>query len=220
MVGAVPAFHPNPIVMKKQISLALAAAGLIVISSGFMFKDVVKGIFSDKNEVVAVPSDHAAPTKSLYDFTVTSLDGKPVALSSYKGKKVVILNTASKCGFTPQYADWEKFYENHKDKIVVLGFPSGNFAGQELGTNAEIASFCQKNYGVSFPMFEKVDVVKNEGQAPLYKWLTTKEMNGWNDKVPTWNFCKYVVNEKGELTHFFASKVKPEDDEFKKAVGL
>lgn len=206
--------------MKKQVSLALAAAGLIVISSGFMFKDVVKGIFSDKSEVAAAPINHAAPTKGLYDFTVTSLDGKPVALSSYKGKKVVILNTASKCGFTPQYADWEKFYENHKDKIVVLGFPSGNFAGQELGTNEEIASFCQKNYGVSFPMFEKVDVVKNEGQAPLYKWLTTKEMNGWNDKVPTWNFCKYVVNEKGELTHFFASKVKPEDDEFKKAVGL
>ncbi len=206
--------------MKKQVSLALAAAGLIVISSGFMFKDVVKGIFSDKSEVAAAPATYAAPTKSLYDFTVTSLDGKPVALSSYKGKKVVILNTASKCGFTPQYADWEKFYENHKDKIVVLGFPSGNFAGQELGTNEEIASFCKKNYGVSFPMFEKVDVVKNEGQAPLYKWLTTKEMNGWNDKVPTWNFCKYVVNEKGELTHFFASKVKPEDDEFKKAVGL
>lgn len=221
MVGAVPASHPIALVlMKKQVSLALAAAGLIVISSGFMFKDVVKGLFSDKNEIAAAPADHAAPTKSLYDFTVTSLDGKPVALSSYKGKKVVILNTASKCGFTPQYADWEKFYENHKDKIVVLGFPSGNFAGQELGTNAEIASFCQKNYGVSFPMFEKVDVLKNDGQAPLYKWLTTKEMNGWNDKVPTWNFCKYVVNEKGELTHFFASKVKPEDDEFKKAVGI
>ncbi len=206
--------------MKKQISLTLAAVALIVISSGFMFKDIVKGIFSDKNEVAAAPADYAAPSKTLYDFTVTSLDGKPVALSSYKGKKVVILNTASKCGFTPQYADWEKFYEAHKDKIVVLGFPSGNFAGQELGTNAEIASFCQKNYGVSFPMFEKVDVVKNDGQAPIYKWLTTKELNGWNDKVPTWNFCKYVINEKGELTHFFASKVKPEDDEFKKAVGI
>ncbi|QJD77361.1 glutathione peroxidase [Spirosoma rhododendri] len=206
--------------MKKQVSLTLAAVALIVISSGFMFKDVVKGLFSDKNEVATAPADHAAPAKTLYDFTVTSLSGKPVALSSYKGKKVVILNTASKCGFTPQYADWEKFYETHKDKIVVLGFPSGNFAGQELGSNAEIASFCQKNYGVSFPMFEKVDVLKNDGQAPLYKWLTSKDLNGWNDKVPTWNFCKYVVNEKGELTHFFASKVKPEDAEFKKAVGL
>ncbi|QJW88467.1 glutathione peroxidase [Spirosoma taeanense] len=205
--------------MKKHVPLILTAAGLIVISSGFMFKDIVKGIFSNKNEVAIAPVGHAAPTKSLYDFTVKTLDGKSVALSGFKGKKVVVLNTASKCGFTPQYADWEKFYKEHGEKIVVLGFPSGNFANQELDSNEEIASFCQKNYGVSFPMFEKVDV-KGDGQAPLYKWLTTKELNGWNDKVPTWNFCKYVVNEKGELTHFFGSKVKPDDEEFKKAVGI
>lgn len=203
----------------KRISFALSALTLVLISSGFMFKDIVKGLFSDKNEVATAPANHAAPTKSLYDFTVKSLDGKSVALSGFKGKKVVVLNTASKCGFTPQYADWEKFYKEHGDKVVVLGFPSGNFANQELGTNEEIASFCQKNYGVSFPMFEKVDV-KGDNKSPLYKWLTTKELNGWNDKEPTWNFCKYVINEKGELTNFFASKVKPDDAEFRKAVGL
>jgi glutathione peroxidase len=203
----------------KRISFALSALALVFISSGFMFKDIVKGIFSDKNETLAAPVTHAAPTKSLYDFTVKSLDGKPVALSGFKGKKVVILNTASKCGFTPQYADWEQFYKQHGDKVVVLGFPSGSFANQELGSSEEIAQFCQKNYGVSFPMFEKVDV-KGDSKSPLYKWLTTKELNGWNDKEPTWNFCKYVINEKGELTNFFASKVKPDDAEFKKAISL
>lgn len=160
-----------------------------------------------------------APAKSLYDFTVKSIEGKPVALSQYKGKKVVILNVASKCGFTPQYADWEKFYKEHKDKVVVLGFPANNFKEQEPGSNEEIASFCQKNYGVTFPMFEKVDVLGDK-QAPLYAWLSNPALNGWNDKVPSWNFCKYVVNEQGQLTHFFPSKVKPDDAEFRKAIGI
>ena len=206
--------------MKKTTLLTLTAFGLVIIMSGFMFKSIVKGIFANKSEAVSAPATGVAPTKSLYDFTVKSLDGKPVSLSGFKGKKVVILNVASKCGFTPQYADWEKFYKQHGDKIVVLGFPANNFGSQEPGSSDEIATFCQKNYGVTFPMFEKVDVLAGANQSPLYKWLTDKSLNGWNDKVPTWNFCKYVINEKGELTHFFASKVKPEDDEFKKAVNL
>ncbi|GAB3490973.1 glutathione peroxidase [Spirosoma knui] len=205
--------------MKNRILLTLTALGVFILASGFMFKNIVKGIFSDKSEIAVAPAEIDAPTKSLYDFTVKSIDGKPVSLSGFKGKKVVILNVASKCGFTPQYADWEKFYKQHGDKIVVLGFPANNFASQEPGSNEEIASFCQKNYGVSFPMFEKVSVAGND-QSPLYQWLTTKSMNGWNDKAPTWNFCKYVINEKGELTHFFASKIKPDDEEFKKAVGI
>ncbi len=156
--------------------------------------------------------------KNLYDFTVKSLDGKNVDLSIYKGKKVIVLNTASKCGFTPQYADWETFYKANKDKVVVLGFPSNEFGGQEPGSDQEISSFCQKNYGVTFPMFSKV-VVKGEGKCDLYKWLTTKELNGWNEKEPSWNFCKYLINEKGELTHFFASKIKPTDKEFLEALA-
>ena len=206
--------------MKKNLIFSLAALALAVTLTSFMsLPSLVKGLFADKNEIAVAPANAAAPTKSLYDFTVNSLDGKPVALSGFKGKKVVILNVASKCGFTPQYADWEKFYKEHGDKIVVLGFPANNFGSQEPGSSEEIATFCQKNYGVTFPMFEKVSVTGDD-QAPLYKWLTTKSMNGWNEKAPTWNFCKYVINEKGELTHFFASKVKPEDDEFKKAVGI
>ena len=206
--------------MKKPLIFTLIAVTLVVALTSFMsLSTIVNGIFSDKKAAAAAPANVAAPTKSLYDFTVKSIDGKPVALSAYKGKKIVILNTASKCGYTPQYADWEKFYKAHGDKIVVLGFPANNFMGQEPGTNEEVATFCQKNYGVTFPMFEKVDVV-GAGQSPLYKWLTTKSMNGWNDKAPTWNFCKYVVDEQGKLTNFFASGVKPDDAEFKKAVNL
>ncbi|MBC7407721.1 MAG: glutathione peroxidase [Arcicella sp.] len=156
-------------------------------------------------------------SKNLHEFKMKSLDGKNVDLSIYKGKKVVILNTASKCGFTPQYGDWEKFYEANKGKVVVLGFPANEFNGQEPGSDAEISTFCQKNYGVTFPMFSKV-VVKGEGKCDLYKFLTTKSLNGWNDKEPSWNFCKYVVNEKGELTHFFASGVKPDSKEFMEAI--
>ncbi|MEA5428173.1 glutathione peroxidase [Arcicella lustrica] len=173
-----------------------------------------------QNDIAVRPETMEAPAKQgLYDFKVKSLDGKNVDLSIYKGKKVIILNTASKCGFTPQYADWEKFYLANKDKVVVLGFPANEFGGQEPGSDEEISTFCKKNYGVSFPMFSKV-VVKGEGKCPLYQWLTTKSLNGWNDKEPSWNFCKYVINEKGELTHFFASKVKPDSPEFLEAIKL
>ncbi|MFT4031690.1 MAG: glutathione peroxidase [Siphonobacter sp.] len=182
-----------------------------------MLGTLLTGLFADKNEAVSRPATTPPVKQTLYDFKMKSLDGKEVDLSTYKGKKVIILNTASKCGFTPQYADWEKFYETHKDKVVVLGFPSNDFGGQEPGSEQEIGAFCQKNYGVTFPMFSKV-VTKGENQSPLYKWLSTPDLNGWNDKVPTWNFCKYVVNEKGELTHFFASKVKPDNEEFLAAI--
>jgi glutathione peroxidase len=152
-----------------------------------------------------------------FDFKVKSIDGEDVSLAQFKGKKIVILNTASACGYTPQYADWENFYKENKEKIVVLGFPCNQFMGQESGDNATIKSFCQKNYGVSFPMFEKIDV-KGDKKAPLYAWLTDKAQNGWNEQEPSWNFCKYLINEKGELVSFFASKVKPENEEFQAAL--
>ncbi len=205
--------------MKRTTLTILAAAAVVVTLSGFMFQSLVKGIFANKSEMAKAPANAAPAAGSLYDFNVKSLDGKPVALKQFAGKKVIILNTASKCGFTPQYADWERFYKANKDKVVVLGFPANNFGGQEPGSSSEIGEFCQKNFGVSFPMMEKVSVLGDD-QAPLYKWLTTKSMNGWNDKAPTWNFCKYVVDEKGKLTHFFASNVKPDNAEFKQAVGL
>ncbi|MCU0347345.1 MAG: glutathione peroxidase [Saprospiraceae bacterium] len=159
-------------------------------------------------------------TTSIYDFKMPELEsGEMIDFSQYKGKKIVLLNVASKCGYTPQYADWEAFYKAHGDKVVVLGFPANNFMGQEPGSNEDIASFCSKNYGVSFPMFQKISV-KGDDIHPLYKWLSDKNQNGWNSDAPSWNFCKYVVNENGELMGFFPSVVKPDDAEFKKAVGI
>ncbi|MEI6410856.1 MAG: glutathione peroxidase [Bacteroidota bacterium] len=159
------------------------------------------------------------PTVSFFSFTVNGLDGKPVSLEQYKGKKIIVLNVASECGYTPQYADWEKYYEAHKDKVVVLGFPCNDFGGQEPGSAAQITTFCTKNYGVTFPMFEKV-AVKGADTAPIYKWLTDPALNGWNSQAPSWNFCKYLIDEQGKLVNFFASGVKPESADFVKAIGL
>lgn len=141
---------------------------------------------------------------SVYDFTKNSIDGQPIDFSRYKGKNLLIVNVASKCGFTPQYADLEKLHELYGDKVVVLGFPANNFGGQEPGSNEEIAEFCQKNFGVKFQMFEKISVKGND-QDPLYAWL--KEQTG---KEPTWNFCKYLVKADGTVK-FFDSKVNPLD---------
>ena len=156
-------------------------------------------------------------TTSFYQLSAISLDGAPVSMEQFKGKKIVVLNVASKCGYTPQYADWEAFYEKNKEKVVVLGFPCNQFMGQEPGNAEQIAEFCQKNYGVSFPMFEKVDV-KGADQSAVYKWLTDPAQNGWNSEAPSWNFCKYLINEKGELVSFFASKITPDNPEFQKAL--
>lgn len=141
---------------------------------------------------------------SVYDFKVNSLDGKRIDLAQYKGKTLLLVNTASKCGYTPQYTDLQKLHEQYGDKVVVLGFPANNFGSQEPGTNQEIGEFCEKNYGVTFQMFEKISV-KGEDQHPLYKFL--KEKTG---QEPTWNFCKYLVKPDGTIT-FFPSKVNPLD---------
>ena len=124
---------------------------------------------------------------------------------------------ASKCGYTPQYEDLQKLNEEYGDKITILGFPANNFGGQEPGTNEEIKKFCTGNYGVTFPMFEKISV-KGVDKHPLYRWLTDKSMNGWNDQEPTWNFCKYFIDENGELKHFFQSSVNPFDEEILKLI--
>jgi glutathione peroxidase len=151
--------------------------------------------------------------KSFYDFSLKALDGKEdVSLSRFKGKKVLLVNVASKCGFTPQYGDLQKFHEKYGDKVTVVGVPCNDFGGQEPGSSEDIASFCSKNYGVTFLMLEKVSVKKGSDQHPLYQWLTTKDENGWNEQAPTWNFCKYLISENGELLKFYASGVNPFDD--------
>jgi glutathione peroxidase len=156
-----------------------------------------------------LPMITAAP--SIYDFKINSLEGQEIDFSQYKGKTLLIVNVASKCGFTPQYADLQKLHDQMGDKVVVLGFPANNFKGQEPGTNLEIAEFCEKNYGVKFQMFEKISV-KGDDQHPLYQWL--KEKTG---QEPTWNFCKYLVKPDGTVK-FFPSKVGPMDKEILNAL--
>jgi glutathione peroxidase len=153
-----------------------------------------------------------AGSKTFFDFTAKSIDGKEIDLAKYRGKKVLIVNVASECGYTPQYKGLEALYSKYSDKLVVLGFPCNDFGKQEPGSNEEIKNFCTKNYGVTFPMFEKISV-KGENIHPLYHWLSTPDENGWNDKAPNWNFCKYLINEKGELIKYYSFAVEPLSDE-------
>lgn len=153
---------------------------------------------------------------SVYEFKVTGLDGGKIDLANYRGKKILIVNTASKCGYTPQYADLEKLYQTYKGKLVVIGFPANNFAQQEPGTNQEISEFCTKNYGVTFPMSEKVNVV-GDNIDPLFKYLTDEAKKlGVADPVIKWNFTKFLVDENGKLIAVFPSKVKPMDEQITK----
>jgi glutathione peroxidase len=152
---------------------------------------------------------------TLYDFKVPSLDGSTIDFSKYKGKKVLIVNTASECGYTPQYADLQKLYEAHKSNLVIVGFPANNFGGQEPGSNTEIKEFCKKNYGVTFPMAGKVSV-KGDDIHPIFKWLTTKTENGVMDAEIKWNFTKFLLDEKGKLIAVFPSKVNPNSEEITK----
>lgn len=154
---------------------------------------------------------------SVYEIPLHDIDGNKTTLAAYKGKKLLIVNVASECGYTHQYAQLQELYESHHDKLVVLGFPSNNFGGQESGSNKTIKHFCTENYHVTFPMFEKTDVI-GKSMNPLYHWLTTKEINGWNDKKPKWNFYKYLVNENGELINYFSETVSPLDEDILNAL--
>jgi glutathione peroxidase len=156
---------------------------------------------------------------SFYDFKMKDINGKEVDFSTFKGKKIMIVNVASKCGYTNQYAALQELYAAHGDDIVVLGFPANNFGGQEPGSNDEIKEFCSTEYGVTFPMFEKISV-KGFDKHPLYRWLSDPQLNGWNDKEPGWNFCKYLIDEKGELIKFLPSSVAPLDEEILEFVGV
>lgn len=145
---------------------------------------------------------------SIYSLSYISITGDTISMESYKGKKILIVNVASKCGFTPQYEELEKLSEQYKDKLTVVGFPANDFLGQEPGTNGQIAEFCRLTYGVTFPMAEKITVT-GDGKHPVYQWLTDTEKNGWNRQEPKWNFHKYLIDEKGELIAVFPSNVKP-----------
>jgi glutathione peroxidase len=169
---------------------------------------------TNENTVVAATSTELLneQTMSFYDFKFKNLDGQPFDFGSLKGKRVMIVNTASECGYTPQYKQLQELYSQMGgEKFTIIGFPANNFGGQEPGSNAEIASFCQKNYGVSFPMMEKISV-KGSDVDPLYQWLTSKSMNGVSDGKVKWNFHKFLVDENGKWAGEYGSSTSPLDE--------
>lgn len=178
------------------------------------FKSVLKlfGLASGLIFINAANQENSIRHSSSYDFKLKTIDGEEISLSKFKGKKLLLVNVASECGYTPQYKPLQELHEKYKDKLIVIGFPANNFGAQEPGNNDEIKNFCKKNYGVTFQMMEKISV-KGEDMHPLYKWLSSKAENGVCDNAPTWNFCKYLLDENGKIIKFFNSKVEPLSEE-------
>jgi glutathione peroxidase len=173
-----------------------------------------KGL-NDKN----LSGDKMTPAVSFYTLKDTAIDGTAFDFEKLKGKKVMLVNTASDCGYTGQYDDLQKLSEQYKDKLVVIGFPANDFKEQEKGTDEEIASFCKRNFGVSFPLMKKSSVIKGASQSKIFEWLTDSTKNGWNNQQPSWNFCKFIVDEHGRLTNFFGSTIEPLGEEVKAALN-
>jgi glutathione peroxidase len=150
------------------------------------------------------------PFKSIHEYKITGINGNEIDFARYRGKKMLLVNTASECGFTPQYAQLQTLHERYPHTLVVIGLPSNDFGAQEPGNEKEILRFCEANYGVTFPLTKKI-FVTGPGKHDVFQWLTNKELNGWNDREPNWNFCKYLVDEHGTLTDFFSHKMDPLD---------
>ncbi|BFG71440.1 glutathione peroxidase [Sediminibacterium sp. KACHI17] len=154
---------------------------------------------------------------SIHSFKVKSIEGGTIDFAKFKGKKILVVNTASKCGYTPQYEALQKVYDEYKDKLVIVGFPANNFGGQEPGSDGEIQQFCKARFGVKFPLASKVSV-KGEDMAPIYQWLTSKAKNGVLDADIKWNFNKFLLDENGKMIAYFPSKVTPDSEEILKYV--
>jgi glutathione peroxidase len=172
-------------------------------------KEGRKKILQNRNNV--------RPLRSFYSLSARLNNNTELNFDSLKGKKVLLVNTASNCGYTNQYEDLQKLFQTTNDKLIVIGFPANDFKEQEKGNDEEIAQFCKINFGVTFPLAKKSSV-KGENQNEIFKWLSDKNKNGWNNKQPSWNFSKYLVNEQGLLTHYFDPAISPLSEEVKKAI--
>ena len=168
---------------------------------------LIMGLFS----MFTKAQDVVEPVESIYDLSIKSIDGEDINLSAYKGKKLLLVNVASKCGFTKQYKDLQALHEKHGKDVVIIGFPCNQFGGQEPGSHEEIKAFCEKNYGVEFLITEKVDV-KGGDQHAIFSWLTSKAKNGQSDNSIKWNFHKFLVDEQGRLISMYGSMTNPLDD--------
>ena len=158
------------------------------------------------------------PVLSFYDLSATLSSGDTLSFSSLQGRKILIVNTASDCGYTGQYAELQALYEKEAGRLEILAFPANDFKQQEKGTDEEIAAFCKSNFGVSFPLVKKSTVVSGGEQHPVYQWLTDSTKNGWNAQTPEWNFSKYLINEQGMLTHYFGPSISPLDKKLAAAI--
>lgn len=162
-----------------------------------------------QDELVLSNEKNIRPAESIYDLSVSLNTGETVPLRQFAGKKILLVNTASDCGYTDQYDELQQLYSRFQQRVMVIGFPANDFKHQEKGTDEEIAEFCRLNYGVTFPLSKKSVVIKSSGQNPVFRWLTDKNLNGWNDKEPSWNFSKYLINEEGVLVNYFDPAVSP-----------
>lgn len=178
----------------------------------------VTNLFGANNKVLD-NNKHVAPPQSLYDLAATQNNGQAVALSNFKGKKILFVNTASNCGYTGQYAELQQLHERFP-QLVILGFPANDFKEQEKGSDAEIAEFCKVNYGVTFPIMQKSSVIRSAEQNKVFDWLSSAAKNGWNDQQPEWNFSKYLTDEQGNLLHYFGPSVSPLSKEITEAINI
>jgi glutathione peroxidase len=203
-------------VCRKSIVKKIAKKMLIIIVLAVVAIGAGAAYYLLSNGNVKV--DDALKSNSIHSFSVKGLDGDMIDFAEFKDKKILVVNTASKCGLTPQYEGLERLYKRFRDKLVIIGFPSNDFLHQEPGKNEEIAAFCQRNYGVTFPMGAKVDV-KGKQQAPIYQWLTNRSLNGVESSSVLWNFQKYLLDENGKLLRHFSPKTDPEDMEILKLLN-
>lgn len=204
-IPSVPNFAGMPLTLRQRI--------LKWVYPLFLVYKKLAGSGQNRNKHIQGP-----PKVSFYSLSAELNSGEKLLFEQLRGKKLIIVNTASNCGYTPQYSELQKLYEHSKEALLILAFPSNDFKEQEKGSDAEIARFCKVNFGVSFPLAKKTIVKKHPQQNRVFEWLSHKELNGWNDKEPSWNFSKYLIDENGNLTHCFDPAVSPLSEEVMKAI--
>jgi glutathione peroxidase len=219
----------KPFFIKLLLSIAVVAIVLGLLKQKDMsfrqsilktFYPVIMffGKMFPSSTAVQINQYHHQPIASFYELIATATNGDTIHFNQFKGKKIMIVNTASDCGYTAQYDELQKLYEENKDSLLIIAFPANDFKEQEKKNNEEIAAFCKKNYGISFPLMKKSVVIKSKEQNEVFQWLTDSTKNGWCNQAPVWNFSKYIINERGELTHFFSNTISPLDKKVLKAV--
>jgi glutathione peroxidase len=215
----------NKSVKKTVIAIIIIAIALFFIKKENMtlkqslIKVFYPLIMLGKSRDIQKNTANMQPPISFYSLHAKDNKGNDVNFGQFRGKKIMIVNTASDCGFTPQYESLEDLYKKYKDKLVIIAFPANDFGEQEKGNDEEVATFCKVNYGVTFPLMKKSVVVKGKDQNEVFRWLSDKSKNGWNEQEPTWNFCKYLISENGVLTNFYNSSVSPVSEEVIDAVN-